>query len=65
LLASLPPKLTHFQTSQRWRIATRLMATLPALLASLFVYELSVVIQFTGLSGKPCVLVRSRRCACA
>ena len=55
LLAALPPKLTQYQTSLRWRVITRTAVTVPALLIALFVYQLSFVIQFTGLSGKGCL----------
>ena len=51
LFAALPPKWTDNGQSRKARIICRLIAAGPPLVLGAFIYELSVVIQFTGLLG--------------
>ncbi|KCV70042.1 hypothetical protein H696_03506 [Fonticula alba] len=49
--AALPAGWTKQQTCPRWRLGTRLFATLPPIACGLIMFELSTIVQFTGLFG--------------
>ncbi len=51
ILAGLPSSWTNKQRSSKWKMACRVLAAVPPIICGIFIYDLAVIVQFTGLFG--------------